>query len=625
MTRKFIIKTALVFLTFLLAAIVQKPIFMAVHGALATDPFGLSDYFSVLWHGLAMDAAVAAYFTIVPLILAILEMCGVGHRFVRGAETVWYLFSAMVISLIFVLDMGLYPSWGFRLDMSPLFYFTTSPAAAIASVTPLQWVMAIIGFLTGSTLIFCVFRFGAMKIGIPPFGQASARQRTIVSAAVIVAATALFLAIRGGVTVSTMNLSRSYYSSNTFLNHSAVNPFFSFLYSATHQQNFDKQFRFMSEEEASETFAALHRSLTQPRGATDSILTTATPDIYIVILESFSAELFPSLGGQAVARRLDSVAQTGLSFTNIYANSFRTDRGIPAVLSAFPGAPTASVMKFAEKTASLPGIARTLADNGWQTSYYYGGDINFTNMLAYLINTGFGRVTRDTDFPIGERTGKWGAHDHLVFGRCLSDAAAMPGNAPPQLRVIQTSSSHEPFKVPYRGTFDDERMNAFAYTDSCTADFLDRLGEANSRPWLAILVPDHYGAWPRNLTDPLRRHHIPLIFTGSALRRKADIVTTTGSQCDIAATLLSMLGIAAPEFTFSTDLLDPEAPHFAFFSEPGFMGLVNDENAVIYNIDSDSSVYTSVADDAGAAPPDSLLLRAAKAYLQTIYNKLSEL
>lgn len=622
MIRKFILKICSVFLTYLLIAVVQKPIFMLAHGSMSTEPFGMADYFSVIAHGLAMDCTVAAYFTIVPLILAILELCGLRRRYVRGAETFWYLLSAIVLSSTFVLDMGLYPSWGFRLDMSPLFYFTTSPTAAIASVTPLQWIMASAGFLLFGSAIFCAFRYGAMRIGIPDMHKATGRNRALLGVAVVLSAACLFLAMRGGVTVSTMNLSRSYYSSNTFLNHSAVNPFFSFFYSATHQQNFNRQFRYMDEATAEELFSSAVKPSAEHRSVADSLLTTRRPDIYIVILESFSAELFPSLGGEAIAERIDSVARDGISFTNIYANSFRTDRGIPAVLSAFPGAPTASVMKFAEKTASLPGIARSLNDNGWATTYYYGGDINFTNMLAYLINTGFTTVIRDTDFPIGERTGKWGAHDHLVFNRCLTDVATTPPDARPQFRVIQTSSSHEPFKVPFQGKYDDERANAFAYTDSCTADFLQRLGQAQgARPWLAVLVPDHYGAYPRNLTDPLRRHHIPLIFTGNALRKRGVRIDTTGSQTDIAATLLSMLGIAAPEFTFSTDLFDTDAPHYAFFSEPGFMGIVNGKESAVYNIDSKSSVYYN----APGVEPDTTLVAVAQAYMQTIYNKLSEL
>ena len=130
-----------------------------------------------------------------------------------------------------------------------------------------------------------------------------------------------------------MNLSRSYYSSNTFLNHAAVNPFFSLFYSVTHQERFGEQFRFMSAEDADKEFNRLRDGFVDRSVDSDSLLNTFTPDIYIILLESFSAELFPSLGGEDIAQRLDSVARDGILFTNFYSNSFRTDRGIPAVLS----------------------------------------------------------------------------------------------------------------------------------------------------------------------------------------------------------------------------------------------------------------------------------------------------
>ena len=72
----------------------------------------------------------------------------------------------------------------------------------------------------------------------------------------------------------------------------------------------------------------------------------------MIIAESFSAHLMPSLGGEPIAVRLDSIAQSGMLFTNFYASSFRTDRGIPAILSGFPAQPNTSLMKYVEKAES---------------------------------------------------------------------------------------------------------------------------------------------------------------------------------------------------------------------------------------------------------------------------------
>ncbi|MCM1110334.1 MAG: LTA synthase family protein [Clostridium sp.] len=622
---KALLKFAAIYIVYVLVGVVQKPIFMLAHNAASAEALTAPDWFDVIAHGLPMDLSVAGYFMILPalLILAAILL----PRWQKGlsaALTVWFALSAMILSAVTILDLGLYSAWGFRLDMSPVFYFSTSPRAALASITAGQAAAGAAGFLIFAAAIFLALRFAAGRLPLA-FGAMQPRPRIAATLTVILLTSLTLLAVRGGVTVSTMNLSRVYYSHNQFLNHAAVNPFFSLFYSATHQQDFASQFRYMPADEAARLFAEATRPVADRPDSTiisraDTLLTTRRPDIYLILLESFSAELFPSLGGEPVATRLDSVARDGMLFTRFYSNSFRTDRGIPAVLSGFPGAPTASVMKFARKTASLPSIASALASAGWENRYYYGGDINFTNMLAYLINTGFSSTLSDKDFPLMEKTGKWGAHDHLLFARVLDEARQTPDDAPPQFRVVQTSSSHEPFEVPGFARLADERQNAFAYTDSCTAAFVDSLATLpRADRQLIVLVPDHWGAWPRDLRDPLRRHHIPLILTGGALRSHGATVRTVGSQVDIAPTLLAMVGLDGSEFTFGRNLFDPSAPKNAFFSEPPFMGFVDaDGSHTVVSLETGETLETTCEGDTTGA-------NKARAIIQTIYDYLNNL
>lgn len=157
-----------------------------------------------------------------------------------------------------------------------------------------------------------------------------------------------------------------------------------------------------------------------------------------------------------------------------------------------------------------------------------------------------------------------GAHDHVLFSRILEELKPYDSSMP-VLRVIQTSSSHEPFDVPYddKGRFSDKRAKAFAYTDSCTSDFINHLSRLPQwKESVVVIVPDHYGAYP-DLSDPVLRHKIPLIMTGGALRKKGT-VDTTASQIDIAATLLSALGVKNTSLRFSKDIFDENSPHFAF-------------------------------------------------------------
>lgn len=564
-----------------------------------------------------MDCSMAGYFTIIP---ALLTIAGIwtDSRALRVANQVYIAFSAALISIVTVSDLALYGYWNFRLDTTPFFYFFSSPASALASVS--TWT-AILGFVVCILLAVALYFMIGLTAGrVRP----SAAIRSIRSTIATVILTAfLFIPIRGSFTVSTMNLSRSYFSANQRLNHAAINPLFSLMYSATHQSDFSSQFRYFDDDRARDIFAGL----SSPSGIlTDTVaplFTIDKPDIYIIILESFSAHLMSSLGGEPIATGLDSIASNGLLFSNFYASGARTDRAIPAILSAFPAQPTTSLMKFAKKIEHAPSLPRVLRDSlGYDMAYYYGGDANFTNMLAYLVSSGFDRIVSDKDFPVSKRTSKWGAHDHIVFERVWDDIMAdTTGNDRPVLRVVQTSSSHEPFEVPYSDPrfSDSPRKNAFAYADRSLTAFIDSLSA--SPLWersVVIITPDHYGVYPEHLDDPLARHHVPLVITGGAVNREPAVIGTTGDQTAIASTLLSALGTDDSAFAFSHDLFDPSASDYAFFSEPGMAAFVTPTDTVAINLDTDTPViYSGPASDAAADK--------CKAILQIIYDTLSEL
>ena len=601
---------------YLLIFILLKPVFMAVYSSVMGD-ISAADRFNVIWHGLPMDCSMAGYFTIIP---ALLTIAGIwtDSRALRVANQVYIAFSAALISIVTVSDLALYGYWNFRLDTTPFFYFFSSPASALASVS--TWT-AILGFVVCILLAVALYFMIGLTAGrVRP----SAAIRSIRSTIATVVLTAfLFIPIRGSFTVSTMNLSRSYFSANQRLNHAAINPLFSLMYSATHQSDFSSQFRYFDDDRARDIFAGL----SSPSGIlTDTVaplFTIDKPDIYIIILESFSAHLMPSLGGEPIASGLDSIASNGLLFSNFYASGARTDRAIPAILSAFPAQPTTSLMKFAKKIEHAPSLPRVLRDSlGYDMAYYYGGDANFTNMLAYLVSSGFDRIVSDKDFPVSKRTSKWGAHDHIVFERVWDDIMAdTTGNDRPVLRVVQTSSSHEPFEVPYSDPrfSDSPRKNAFAYADRSLTAFIDSLSA--SPLWersVVIITPDHYGVYPEHLDDPLARHHVPLVISGGAVNREPAVIGTTGDQTAIASTLLSALGTDDSAFAFSHDLFDPSASDYAFFSEPGMAAFVTPTDTVAINLDTDTPViYSGPASDAAADK--------CKAILQIIYDTLSEL
>lgn len=570
-----------------------------------------TDWFSVIGHGLPLDLSLAGYLTILPGLLLIAS-AWTDSRILQLIRRIYFTIISILLSCIFISDLGLYGYWGFRLDTTPLFYFFSSPKDALASVS--LWVVAggILAMAVYAVLLYFVFSWILVNEKRPlkiPY------RRLSVSGVLLLATGLLFIPIRGGFSVSTMNLGRVFFSADQRLNHAAINPAFSLLDSFSRQADFDKQYRFMPAEKADILFSEL-----TDKPVTDSIprlFNTERPNIIMIILESFSSHLMETLGGEpGIAVNMDEFAKEGILFTHFYANSFRTDRGLVSIISGYPAQPTTSIMKYTRKTQSLPSIPASLKKAGYDLQYYYGGDADFTNMRSYLVSTGIEKIVSQNDFPVSERLSKWGVHDHILFHRILTDLKTEPQQEP-FFKILQTSSSHEPFEVPY-SKLSNAKLNAFAYTDSCAGDFVRQLkGTPLWKNSVVLFVPDHLGVYPESI-DHLspERYTIPLILTGGAVKEPQRI-TAYGSQIDIAATLLAQLGLPHDDFTFSKNILNPSSPHFAFFTFPNIFGMVTADNEVVFNCESNT-----VAMDEGTHQGENL--NKGKAYLQKLYDDLAK-
>lgn len=608
-----LIKYAFCYLLLMLIFMLQKPLFMLFNSGIYGE-YGWDAYRQVMSHGKPLDASLAGYLSVVPGLMLIVAQWVKGRWF-SIAQKVYFGLVSVLLSAIFVIDAVLYSFWGAKLDTTPFFYFMTSPGAAFASVSGWYVACGIGVMLLFAAIYYAAFYFGVIRMGIDYASRLSVRW--IRTAVLMFVTGLLFIPIRGGFTVATMNLSAVYFSPDQRLNHAAVNPAFSLMYSATHQSDFSKQFRYFDDDEAAARFSRLMAVDSVPTDTVVPLLTMKRPDIYLIILESFSTHLMPSMGGENIAIGLDSIARSGLLWTDFYASSYRTDRAIPAILSGYPGQPTTSIMKYVKKAESLPSIPRSLKAEGYDCAYYYGGDANFTNMKAYLVSAGFETIIEDKDFPLVDRMSKWGVVDHKVLDRAADcNADSWKEGQQPRFVVVQTSSSHEPFDVPYNNpSLTDPAANAFAYTDSCLTAFVNRLRE--SPRWnrsLVVVVPDHYGAYPKNLGLMLDRHHVPLVMTGGALARKGEI-RIPASQVDIAATLLGQMGIDHTDFKFSKDIFAAGGKQFAVFTDPSLIGWVTPTDTVVYGLADDRVIR-------GGGPAVNDAIDDAKAFLQILYDDL---
>lgn len=608
----FLLKLALLFLAFFA---LEKPFFMLYN--LNGAEYSFADWIKVVLNGLKLDSSVMGYFLVFPW-LVVLFTFWVSKLPIKKILTPYYLFLSILMSVCYVADTSLYEFWGTKLDAS-VFNYLDSPQNAFASVS---FGYIIVRFLV--ILLLAAFAYYLMRRITPSkFRKIDALladvsiRKTMFTILWLLLAIPIFITIRGGVKESTSNVGRSYFCSTQFLNHSAVNPIFSFLASMGKYENFSNQFDFFSEEKRADIFDNLY-----PHSSgilTDTLLTTKRPNILIILLESFGGLVTERCGGlKDIDQNLEKIFDEGLYFSNFYASSFRTDRGMVSVLSGYPGQPTTSIMKMAEKCGHLPSIANELKKQGYSTSFIYGGDINFTNMKGYLLSTGYQRIIADEDMPSSEvSSGKWGAQDEFTCRRLMEEIKTLKS---PWHFGYLTLSSHEPFDVPYK-RLPELVPNAFAYTDSCIGQLLNEL--KTSPIWdslLVIALPDHNirsGELPNHLdvSNP-EFYHIPMVWTGGALKSKG-VVDKIMSQIDLAATLLAQMEIESSDFRFSKNIFDLSCSYpFAFSSYNNGMVFRDTTGATSFDNNA-NAVVEETSDD-----KDSHRQKMAKALLQTLYDDM---
>ncbi|WP_300723194.1 LTA synthase family protein [uncultured Alistipes sp.] len=603
-----------VFAATVLVMALQKPLFMAWYaGEAAATGAEWRGWFEVLGHGLSLDLTVAGYVTAVPLLVMLLSLwVRLPQRLWRALLTGYFALVALLTAVVFAVDLALYEHWGFRIDATVLIYLA-DPKEAMASV---DWWLGVRQTLIAALCtagILWLYRRTLRLFDGEPLGVRSATPATLLF---VMLAAFDFLAIRGGMGASVANVSKVCFSSEAFLNHAATNPLFSLLSSLGDNEDYAAAYPFYDTETLDAKFAALRGD--DPAQQPDTLLlTTRRPNIVVVVLESFARTVMDEqVGGEPVMPSMQRLKDEGIWFENFFANSFRTDRGEVAVLSGYPAQTRTSIMKLPAKSRTLPSIARSLAAEGYATSFAYGGDLNFTNQAQYMYATGWQELIwqRDLRFA-GADPSDWGWDDALMCDWFAGRVIDLDAAGQPFLAGLLTLSSHKPFDVPY-AKFENEVLNAMAFSDECVGRMIDRLKA--SPAWenlLVILVADHGYPYPKTLpyNVPLR-HRIPMIWTGGAVRAPG-VVETYGSQIDLAATLLGQLGIAHGDYAFSKDLFAPEPPRkFAYYTFNDGFGVVDASGEAIWDATSDRVVSET-------APG---LLDVGRTMLQSTYRDMAE-
>jgi phosphoglycerol transferase MdoB-like AlkP superfamily enzyme len=623
--RRFIIflfrYTAFWLLCFLLCRI----IFLLYHPS-QLNQLPLATVFGIFLHGLRIDLSAAAYLSVLPFLIWFFHSL-YPMPFTKRIITGYTIFMLLIVALITTFDLEIYKVWGSKLNSQALAYLRFPKEAMASMGSSPVFILAIICIslhLASCWVYATVFNKLSFEVLIRTPLVIGARFFFLLFFSGI-----LVLGIRGGIDLAPMNPGFAYFSSYQFANHAALNTSWNLIYDLKYYfRHKGNQFVYLSEKEENERVDRLTAS-GLPKDSVQ-ILTVARPNVVIIILESWTADVIGSLGAEkGIAPYFDQLAEKGMLFTDLYANGNRTAYGVAAILSGFPSTPEGSILNRPNKMERLPALAGTLKANGYSTSFYYGGDTHFDDMNAFFVHSKFDTVTNKSSFQAKDMNSKWGVHDHVLLERVLSDFAI---KTEPFFSAMLTISSHEPFEVPMERIFKGNQppelfKNSVYYTDGSLKTFFEK---AQTQKWfkntLFILVADHGTALPLNRPKAYmpERYRIPLLLYGEVIKKQFQGTRklVTGAQSDIAATILDQLQIKSADFPWSNNLLNSNRTDFAYYNFAGGFGFKTRGQTVIFDTVSKKTIVDPEKVQSSKQMDETL--KDGQAYLQNLYRKYSK-
>ncbi|MEI6883335.1 MAG: LTA synthase family protein [Bacteroidota bacterium] len=586
-------------------------------GLVSIEGIKFSEVLAVFPHAFKLDLATACYFLVFPFVLLLLQSFW-SPAWLNTVNKIYSGFMIFAYSLSGAAEMGIYAEWKTKLTYKIVKYLSNPSEIYNSAETGTFFLLLL--------LLVVIFACG-LSAYILFFYPNYTREKVSVWHSLVflvIMPPLLFIGLRGGVQQIPINQSQSYFSGHNILNVAAVNNAFN-LYISIFENlgNFrENPFRFMDDKQAATLMKDLYMV---NKDTTINFLTTSRPNIVLLILESWSADLVFELGGEpGITPQFSKLAGKGILFNKMYASGSRSEQGMACIFAGFPAHPISSITVQPDKYVKLPSLVRELEKADYSTAFYFGGQLIYGNIKSYIFFNGFQQIMEGENFPASIPRGKLGIHDEYSLGYMLNDLDKF---RKPFFASLFTVSTHSPWDQPYPkpltwGGNEHDYINAAYYTDHCLGEFFAGAGK---KPWYAntlfIIVADHSHNSYRNWHPESREYHkIPLLLYGDVIKPefRGTVWSKLGNQHDLPATLLAQLGLPHKAFVYSKDLFNPYSGDFAYYTTEDGAGWINGSNYYTFEAHPFIGYHWSYF----APGADSTKhINEAKAYLQTVFGE----
>ncbi len=575
------------------------------------------------YQGLRLDLSAAGYLTAVPFLLLNIYYYFPKRYLIKVADSLVIVF-ILIYVFTAVGEACVYREWKSKLSVQALQHFMHP--SEVFKTTSLGLTILFFGLSTLLSLIF--IRIYIKKVSLLPFIplEKAASIFSMFTAFVVSLTVMAFtvISIRGGLQAIPIQSSDAFFCAQPIANDASVNPFWNIAFNIIDYENHFKTNPF-KDFEIAEAQKIVDQIYETERDSTISILQSTRPNIVFLLMESWTAHMIKSFGGDDFAPFLDSLSRQGIRFTKFYPTAYVSDQGIPAILSGYPAVSRISVINQNSKSAKLPCINQDLKKYGYQSGFFFGGDMNYGNIKSYIFNKAFDVIMEEKDFDNSLERGKLGIQDgdmQRTFLEYVNKAK------PPFVYAWFTLSTHMPYDFPGEkkqivNHKENDFVNSIGYADRSFRDFFN---EAKKQDWyrntLFVIVADHGHADHKDFSvyDP-EYHRIPFILFGDVIKPefRGKEIADVFSQLDITTSLLKQMDLdeEAKQYVWGKNMLNPYSKHLSYFCSFAGGGVVTNNGYLGYQHGLDDLIINSYKDNKTMS--DSLL-KIGKAFQQTVFE-----
>ncbi|HIN38714.1 MAG TPA: LTA synthase family protein [Flavobacteriales bacterium] len=597
---------------------------------------GLSNILLSFYHAIPLDISAICYALALPFLLLLFQIfCK--KNFLTSFINNYINIVILLIALVYAGETAVYKDWGVKLHYK-IFIHLKNPSEMFHTAHFSHFLLFFLNLsFIGILGLYVYTRYFKLKqLSIDRY-LTSAQGRIGVKvyhlAVYILVFTLMLFAMRGGFQPIPINQSAAFFSKHVILNDAAVNPIWNLAHSTIENYaNLDNTnpYTYYNNDDAIVEVEKIHdiKAKLRETGAISTvkkILQNNKPNVVLIILESWSADIVGSLGSiQKITPEFDQLAKEGLLFSNIYASGYTSDLAMPAILSSFHALPIASIITQPSKFKKLHCISKSFKDASYYTSYHFGGQLIYGNIKGFLYHHQFDQIVEQKDLSDTLPAGKLGIHDEHMFDIFVEDLGSE--SSAPFFSALFTLSTHPPYDMPIKtmrkySDYENQYLNAAHYTDSCLGLFFKK---AKLQDWydntLFVMIADHSHHTPMRWKYCEPRHYkIPLLFYGNVIKEKyrGTINTHLGSQVDLAPTILNQLDLPFDKFPWGKDLLNTASPEFAFYTFYDGFGWIRPYGSFAYEKRYDKYFHKEIDDTLREAE----LIKEGRAYIQAVFQE----